>query len=150
MKTLIIYHSEHHGNTEKIARIISTVLNAELLRPQNKDIVGIDNYDLIGFGSGIYYRKFHKDIYSIIEKLPEQEGKKSFIFSTAGNKTYSIKAHDLFKSKLKEKGFQVIGEFSCPGFDTALTPEGINKGRPNASDLKAAENFAENLNFKYS
>jgi len=49
---------------------------------------------------------------------------------------------------LKEKGFEVVGEFSCLGFDTALSSKGINIGRPNADDLKAAERFAENLRNK--
>ncbi len=148
MKTLVIYHSEHHGNTEKIAKTISTALNTELLRSQNIDIDNIHEYDLIGFGSGIYYGKFHQDVYSFVDKLPEQGEKKSFIFSTTGSKAYSDRAHDSFKLKLKEKGFKVIGEFSCPGFDTALSSEGINKGRPNADDLKAAEQFAKNLRNK--
>ena len=32
MRTLIVYHSEHHGNTEKIARAIAPILDAELLK----------------------------------------------------------------------------------------------------------------------
>ena len=148
MKTLIIYHSEHHGNTEKIAKVISAVLNAELLKSQSASIDDISKCDMIGFGSGIYYGKFHQDIYSVIERLQEQQGKKSFIFSTTGSKDYAARAHDAFKPKLKEKGFKVIGEFSCLGFDTALSSEGINRGRPNADDLNAAEKFAQGLDIK--
>ena len=32
MKTLIIYDSVHHGNTDKVARAMVKVLNAQLLR----------------------------------------------------------------------------------------------------------------------
>jgi flavodoxin len=148
MKVLIIYHSEHHGNTEKIAKAISSALDAKLIKSQNIDIDNVDQYDLIGFGSGIYYGSFHQNIHSFIDALPEQSGKKSFVFSTTGSKAYSTRAHEAFKSKLKEKGFKVIGEFSCLGFDTALSSEGINKGRPNADDLKAAKEFAEGLKNK--
>ncbi len=40
-------------------------------------------------------------------------------------------AHEWFRPMLEEKSFEIIGEFSCLGFDTALTKEGINKSRPN-------------------
>ena len=46
---------------------------------------------------------------------------------------------------IEEKGFEIIGEFSCLGFDTALTKEGINKGRPNKQDIKDAEDFIINI-----
>ena len=145
MKTLIIYHSEHHGNTEKVARAISKVFNADLLTSSDADIDEVSEYDLVGFGSGIYYGKFHQSMYSILDRLPNQEEKKSFVFSTTGSKTYSERAHDLFTSKLEGKGFEVIGDFSCLGFDTALSSEGVNRGRPNDNDLRAAEKFAREL-----
>jgi len=34
-KALIIYHSEHHGNTEKIAKVIADVLKAKTI-PSDK------------------------------------------------------------------------------------------------------------------
>ena len=145
MKTLIIYHSEHHDNTEKIARKISTTLDAELLKSQNIKGVKIEDYELIGFGSGIYYGKFHQELYRFVRNSPEQNGTKSFIFSTTGSKSYSEKAHKSFTASLVEKGFNVIGEFSCLGFDTALSAEGINKGKPNTDDLNEAVRFAKNL-----
>jgi flavodoxin len=52
------------------------------------------------------------------------------------------------KTALHKKGFDVIGEFGCLGFDTfALTKlvGGINKGRPNQEDLQKAEDFAKDL-----
>jgi flavodoxin len=42
----------------------------------------------------------------------------------------------------------IIDEFSCAGFNTNSFLKlfgGLNKGRPNAEDLKHAEVFAENL-----
>ena len=49
---------------------------------------------------------------------------------------------------LQQKGFEVIGEFGCLGFDTfALTKlvGGINKGRPNQEYLQKAEDFDKDL-----
>ncbi|GAH75753.1 unnamed protein product [marine sediment metagenome] len=49
------------------------------------------------------------------------------------------------RRKLSEKGFDIIEEFSCPGFDTngplKLTG-GIRKVRPNKEDLEKARIFA--------
>jgi flavodoxin len=145
MKTLIIYHSEHHGNTKKIAGVIGKTLGAEPVPASGFRSGAADEYDLIGFGSGIYYGKFHESLYRVLEKMPKQQGKKAFLFSTTGSKTYSMRAHESFKALLADKGFTVSGEFSCLGFDTALSSDGINKGKPDAGDLKAAEEFAKGL-----
>jgi len=52
------------------------------------------------------------------------------------------------KEKLTKKGFDIIGEFSCRGFNTFGPFKhigGINKCRPNEKDLKKAEEFAKDL-----
>jgi len=141
MKTLIIYHSEHHGNTKEVAEVIAEVLDADLF-PSNQKIDSLNLYDLVGFGSGIYYGKFHEDIYRLIENLPYQNAKNCFIFSTAGSKSYSLRGHSNIKEELNKKGFNIAGEFSCLGYDTALTAKGINHGRPDKNDLILAKNFA--------
>ncbi|MGZ7068991.1 MAG: flavodoxin domain-containing protein, partial [Methanobacterium sp.] len=41
-------------------------------------------YDLIGFGSGIYGYKHHKELIEFIEKM-SSINKNVFIFSTSGN-----------------------------------------------------------------
>jgi flavodoxin len=145
MKTLIVCHSEHHGNTEKVAKVIGNVLGAGMLRSEDAALPDLTEYDLVGFGSGIYYGKFHDSLYRAVEDLPAQNGKKAFLFSTTGSKTYSMRAHEAFKALLVSKGCSIVGEFSCLGFDTALSAEGINKGKPDASDLKDAEKFAKGL-----
>jgi flavodoxin len=148
MRTSIVYHSEHHGNTEKIAKSIAPILGATLTASRQADPGSVLEADLIGFGSGIYYGKFHQNITNLVEHMPEQAGKRCFIFSTTGSKRYSRQAHELFSSLLSEKGFKIIGEFSCPGFDTALSSEGVNRGRPNDEDIREAEDFAEKLKSK--
>jgi len=145
MKTLIIYHSEHHGNTIKIAKAMAEKVGADIVKAENISPRDFDIYDTVGFGSGVYNGRLHGELSEIIDKLPEQENKKAFIFSTTGSKTYSSMAHNRFKPELIDKGFAIIGEFSCLGFDTALTEEGINKGRPDKHDIKDAEDFIVNI-----
>ncbi len=148
MRTCIVYHSEHHGNTEKIAKSIAPVLGATLTASHQADPGSILEADLIGFGSGIYHGRFHQNITGLVEQMPEQAGMPCFIFSTTGSKRYSERAHESFSALLSEKGFKIIGEFSCLGFDTALSSEGINRGRPNEEDIRAAEDFAGKLKSK--
>ena len=75
---------------------------------------------------------------------------KAFIVSTSGLKRIPF-VHDFdktLKEELRRKGFDIIGEFSCRGYDTsraAMIVGGINRGRPNARDLQQAEDFARRL-----
>jgi flavodoxin len=58
------------------------------------------------------------------------------------------KAHSPLREKLQSKGYVIVDEFNCPGFNTNSFLKvlgGINKGRPNAEDLKRAEEFAKQL-----
>jgi flavodoxin len=148
MKTAIIYKSIHHGNTKKIAEVMASSLEAELLdlKDVNKDI--IKKYDLIGFGSGIYYGKPHKKFMNFIEGFDNADNKKAFVFTTSGRG----KPNKWLKENLLDKGFDVIGEFHCKGYDTyGLTKivGGISKGKPDEEDLKNAEKFAMDLKGKY-
>ncbi len=120
-------------------------INADILKATDVNLNKFEEYDIAGFGSGVYNGKLHKELSEILSKLSQQNDKKAFIFSTTGSKTYSSIAHERFRPMLEEKGFEIIGEFSCPGFDTALTKEGINKGRPNKQDIKEAEDFIVNI-----
>ena len=149
MKSIIIYISYHHNNTEKIAKVLANTLSAEIKTVDQTDPNNLSDYDQIGFGSGIYFGKHHKNLLKFVEKLPSSN-KKAFIFSTActlkgrGAQRYN----ETLKTALHKKGFEVIGEFSCLGFDTfALTKlvGGISKGRPNQDDLQKAEDFAKDL-----
>ncbi len=150
MKSLIIYASIHHGNTKKIAKEIGGVLDAKIVsfhEVQNEDI---KEADLIGFGSGVYFSKFHKGISNLALKLPEMKSNKAFLFSTSGMKRNIIfnRSHSHFKRTLKEKNFKIVGEFSCLGYDTYNLLKyigGINRGRPNEKDFENARMFAKSL-----
>jgi len=144
MENLIIYISTHHGNTEKVAKTMAEILSAELVKAHDVDITALSKYDLIGFGSGIYFGKHHKSLLSLVDELPTLKNKKAFIFYTSGG----VASDRPLKKKLLEKGFDIIGEFSCPGWDTWGPFKffgGKNKGRPNEEDLEKARNFATNL-----
>ena len=148
MKTLVICFSYHHNNTAKIASVLVKTLGAELKTPPEVDPAGLSEYDLIGFGSGIYFGKHHKVLLDLVDKLPQVASKKAFIFSTSGQTGNESKFHQLLREKLQARGFDIAGEFNCAGFDTyglLKIGGGIKKGHPNEADLKQAEAFAKSL-----
>jgi len=146
-KVIIICISIHHTNTLKIAKVIGEVLNAKIIKPTDVDIEILSDYDLIGFGSGIYNGKHHRSLFDLVSKLKTKNHKKVFIFSTATIPFEVI--HKPLKESLIDKGFDIIGEFYCKGFMsygfTKYIFGGLNKGRPNEKDLKKAQNFARKL-----
>jgi flavodoxin len=150
MKALIIYVSVHHGNTEKVARVMANVLDADLLDVKQANVGMLAQYDLVGFGSGIYFGKHHESLLDFADSLPMLRNGRAFIFSTSGLRKIPF-VHDFDKPlrrRLQRKGFDIIGEFSCRGLDTYRATRlvgGVNKGRPNAEDLKQAEDFATGL-----
>ncbi len=147
MKSLIVLFSYHHHNTEKIAKVFAKVLDAEVKTPQEIKPEDIQEYDLVGFGSGIYSAKHDESLLELADKLPEVNDKNVFLFSTAGisGKSKAAKDHATLREKLESKGYMIVDEFQCKGFNTNSFLRlfgGMNKGRPNVKDLKHAEEFA--------
>ena len=86
MKTLIVYTSVHHQNTEKVAKVMAEELNGRpYLRSKTCNPDTLAAYDLIGFGSGIYFGKHHKTLLRFVESLPPVTKKRAFVFSTSGD-----------------------------------------------------------------
>ena len=151
MKAIIVYESIHHGNTEKIARAIAEALGADLKKASKVEAKELTKYDLIGFGSGIYYGRHHKNIFDLLKHLPYQKDRKVFIFSTSGIRKLPLinNFNKPLEKKLKEKGFEIAGIFDCRGWDTypfIVKPfGGVSKGRPNNRDIEDAKEFAERV-----
>ena len=150
MNCLLVCFSFHHNNTEKIANVFAKVLNAQIKTPQQIDPEELQECSLVGFGSGIYGEKHHRHLLDLADKLPQVTDKKAFIFSTSAimGKDKVAKDHSTLREKLQSKGYIIVDEFACRGFNTNSFLRyfgGMNKGRPNAEDLKNAEEFAQNL-----
>lgn len=146
MKTLIIYASVHHQNTREVATVMAEELGAELATVSMAQSASLREYDLIGFGSGIYFGKHHKSLLGFVEGLPAVDGKPAFIFSTSGLGGTGM--HAALRELMIDRGFSIAGEFSCKGWDTWgpwKLVGGLNKGRPDDRDLEAARVFARGL-----
>lgn len=148
MKTIIIYTSTHHGNTEKVAKAIGEVLKADLhsLEKENASSINLEGYDLIGLGSGVYRFNMSEKLFALVEKT-DLKNSKVFLFATSAS-GQSFWFNQL-KSKLEEKQAIVVGEFMCPGFlDWAFFKwfgGGLRKGQPNTADMENARTFAKSL-----
>ena len=150
MNCLLILYSYHHNNTEKVANVIAKVFDAKVKTPLQTDPDELQDYDLIGFGAGIDSGKHYKPMLDLADKLPQIIDKNAFIFSTAaltGDKKRD-EDHSILREKLESKGYVIVDEFQCKGFNTNSFMKyfgGMNRGRPNSKDLKNAEEFAQNL-----
>ena len=154
MSSLIVLFSYHHHNTEKIANVIAEILGAQIRTPQQVIPEELQGYDLVGFGSGTYDGKHHISLLDLADELPPVDNRRAFIFSTNGapaavmEAEYSRRNHLPLREKLISKGYTIVNEFSCAGLNTNSFLKifgGLNKGRPNAADLKHAEEFAQQL-----
>jgi flavodoxin len=150
MKSIIIVHSYHHGNTEKIAYAIAEELNADVLTVPDINAEKLHEYDLIGFGAGIDSGKHYKPMLDFAKQLPKASGSKAFIFSTVGvtGKNKIARDHETLRQILHKKGYDIVAEFGCKGYNTNSILKcfgGINKGRPNDDDLNNAAKFAIEL-----
>jgi len=147
MKSLLVLYSYHHNNTEKVAGVIGKILDAQIKRPVQVEPEELSGYDLVGFGSGIYGEKHHQSLLDLADKLPSTPGGKAFLFSTAAltGESKLAKDHSSMREKLESRGYEIVGEFGCRGFNTNSFMKylgGMNRGRPNVEDLEDAEEFA--------
>ena len=71
MKSVIIYTSTHHGNTKKLADAIVAHSHTDLIDAVSCKSSDLDDYDLIGFASGIAYGKYYPQLLQFMaDNLP--------------------------------------------------------------------------------
>jgi len=147
---LILCKSVHHGNTAKVATAIAAVLHAEIASPEEVPYTSLEGRPLVGFGSGVYYGRMHDALFEWLHGLPDvpEAVLPAFLFSTAGLPWLSWLWHGPLCRLLARKGFRVVGEFSCGGYDTwgpLWLIKGLNKKHPDDRDLARAEEFAAGI-----
>lgn len=145
MKTAICYYSRHHGNTLAVLDAMTEGCDVDLIDVTARMAVRLDQYDRIGFASGIYFSKFSPVVVNFARQyLPE--GREVFFVYTYGAPKVSLPGN--ITAAVKEKGCRILGQFGCRGYDTFGPFKligGLAKGHPNAQDLKKAKQFFEGL-----
>ena len=157
-KVLMILAASSAGSTAKVARTIAEELGAQVVGPDQANVVRFGDFTLIGFGSGIFHGEHHASLLALADELPLAPHAKAFLFSTCGIPArfarpevladYYSRNHAALREKLRAKGYEIVGEFGCPGFNDNKFLKlfgGFNRGRPNAADLESARSFAKGL-----
>lgn len=148
MKTAICYYSRHHGNTLAVLDAMTEGCDVDLIDVTARMAVRLDQYDRIGFASGIYFSKFSPVVVNFARQyLPE--GREVFFVYTYGAPKVSLPGN--ITAAVKEKGCRILGQFGCRGYDTFGPFKligGLAKGHPDAQDLKKAKQFFEGLGYR--
>ena len=145
MKTAICYYSRHHGNTLKVLEAMARGNDIDLIDVTSRVAVRLEDYDCIGFASGIYYSKFHQTVLDFARQYLPQ-GKDVFFVYTCGSmrKGYT----SAIAEAVSAKGATILGEYGCRGFDTFGPFKligGIAKGHPDSGELEKARIFYQSL-----
>ena len=141
MKTAICYYSRHHGNTLKVVEAMAGEGEADLIDVTSRQAVRLEEYDCVGFASGIYGFGFHKAVTAFARQYLPQGKPVFFVYTYGGARGTGARAA---AEVAKEKDCPVLGEFSCKGFDTYgpfKLVGGIAKGHPDERDLENARKF---------
>lgn len=141
MKTAICYYSRHHGNTLKVLQAMADEGNLDLIDVTRRQMVLLEEYDCVGFASGIYAFTFQKAVVEFARQYLPQGKPVFFVYTYGGARGNGAKA---VSEIARKKGCPILGEFSCRGYDTFgpfKLVGGISKGHPNARDLEKARQF---------
>lgn len=150
MKILAVVESKHKGNTLKIAKAMAEVAPVTITDIENAPKYNFHDYDIVGFGSGIYYGKHDKKLMELVGNFCDKKAY-TFVFSTSGADSFE-KNNKALVDLLKSKNKIVLGSFGCKGFDEYFIFKlvgGISKGHPDERDLKNAQSFILDIMKKY-
>lgn len=145
MKTAVCYYSRHHGNTRKVLDSMAGIGDMDLIDVTIRQAVHLENYDCIGFASGIYFGKFHESVLHFARQYLPQGKRVFFVCTYGGGQGSSTKE---LEALADERNCAVLGTFGCKGYDTFgpfKLVGGIAKGRPNAGDLENARRFYQTI-----
>ncbi len=144
MKTIIIYGSHHHNNTEKLVKHLASNKDIDLFDAEAERDIDLSDYDVIGFASGIDFGKFYSCVTDIAETLPAD--KRVFAIFTCGS--VNNKMGERIREIAEKRNCAFLGKFGCKGYDSYGPFKligGINKSHPDSTDFKNAEKFLETI-----
>ncbi len=150
MKILAVVVSPHQGNTRKIAEAMAQAASMEITDIEHLPQYNLHDYDIVGFGSGIYFGKHDKKLMELVGKFCDEKAY-TFVFSTSGAASFD-KNNKPLVDLLESKNKVVLGSFGCKAFDKFgpfKLVGGINKGHPDNNDLENAKEFITDVVTKY-
>ena len=144
MKSVIIYMSRHHGNTKKLVEYLVARYSITLLDAQEAEKLNTEEYDLIGFASGVDFGKFYSPVTDLAKTI--SPGKCIYALYTCA------RDQARYGSEIEEiaalTGCTYLGKYGCRGYNTYgpwKLVGGMNKEHPSEKELQDACAFYENL-----
>ena len=116
----------------QIAEAMAEVAPVTITELENANCYNIEEYDIVGLGSGIFLGKHYKELIKFASSI---KNKNCFVFSTSGFNDLKKVNGSLIKL-LEDGGRTVLGSFACRG--AAL---GKNKYHPDIDDFDNAQKF---------
>lgn len=148
MKTAICYYSKHHGNTLKVISAMAEGNDIRLIDVTAKSTVRLDEYDCIGFASGIYGFEMSSAVVSFARQYLPENRKVFFVYTYGGIRGRG--AANL-RRIAAEKHCQVLGEFSCRGYVTFgpfRLVGGVGRKHPTMKEYADAREFFADIERK--
>ncbi len=149
MKINIICFSQT-GNTRKVGRAMAAVFDekgheVEFVFFKKAEPNHFTSADIVGVGAPCFESQAPTPVRAFLKELPHLEGKKAFVFATAGGGPGRV-LYDLAKPLMAKKA-EVVGGFLARGTCYHPVPCLVNRfpGRPAEDDLEAARGFAESV-----
>ena len=110
MKTAICYYSRHHGNTLKVLEAMAAEGSVDLIDVTTRQAVRLEEYDCIGFASGIYGFEFQKGVVEFARQYLPAQKPVFFVYTYGGAKGTGAKAVAQIANVIN---CRVVGEFGC-------------------------------------
>ena len=149
MKGIVVYYSGT-GNNYKIARAIhrgmKEIIDCDIATVKEANPGEMNQYDVIGVGSPIWYFREVASIRLFMYRLPDMTGKLAFVFSVHGTMPMGI-----FYSMippLQKRGLTIIGwnDWFGGNFYTIPSPKPYPlDGHPDEIDIKEAEDWGREM-----
>ncbi len=156
MKTIVLFSSKG-GNTEKIAKEISSELNCQCVKI-NKDfdssILDLNDFELVFVGTGVYAAKPNADMLNYLNEINLTNSRQFAVFMTwFGRGTSDKPAFDKIKTAIEAKGQRTLEScYECQGEGHTFMTRGISRlighnanGHPNTEELSAARKWAKEV-----
>lgn len=142
-KTVIIYASMHHRNTYKLVKAISDKHNIDIIDASQQSIADLQNYEVIGFASGIDFGKFYEAVESFANLNLPFKKQVFFLYTCAMDRKGFT---DSIREIAAQKEAVVLGEYGCKGYNTYgpwKVIGGMNKKHPTEDEIVLAVDFFE-------
>ncbi|MCD8295640.1 MAG: flavodoxin [Clostridia bacterium] len=134
-KKIAVRYFSKGGHTKALAEAIAAELGLvakDISEPMDEPV------DILFLGASVYWGGVNGEVKDWIKALDKEKVGKAVIFSTSG---MAERAYPQMSKALEDAGISVDSEgFYCRGQFM-----GMNKGRPNEDDLKAAAEFARKI-----